>query len=121
MTELITDAQANALLLAVLIIGLVAGPVAAVVARRRGGDALQAGLLAGGPPVLLFVLWCVYSAITERLGLDSVVNLLVNLALFVVVGGLCGVGWAFLAARRGAEPSAAERLSEESSESLRDP
>ena len=105
MTELITDAQANALLLAVLVTGLVAGPVTAVVARRRGGDVLMAGLLAGGPPVLLFVLWRVYNAVTEWLGLDTVANLLVNLALFVVVGGLCGVGWAFLAARRhAAEP-----------------
>ncbi len=100
MTEFITEAQANALFWAVLLAGLIAGPLAAVIARRRGEDALLAGLLVGGPPVLLFVMWRVYNAITERLGLDTVVNLLVNLALFVIVGGACGVTWAYLIARR---------------------
>jgi hypothetical protein len=54
----------------------------------------------GGPPVLLWVMWRVYNAITSRLGLDTVANLLVNLALFVIVGALCGAGWAWLMARR---------------------
>ena len=101
MQELITQAQAEAAVRVLLVAGLLAGAVAFFVARRRsGGDPLRSALAAGGPPVLLWMLWRVYNAITERLGLDTVANLLVNLALFVTVGVLCGTGWAWLTARR---------------------
>ncbi len=98
--EIITLAQAEAVFLALLIAGLVAGPLAFLVARRRSADALPTALAVGGPPVLLWVMWRVYNAVTDRLGLDTVANLLVNAAFFVVVGELCGVGWALLTARR---------------------
>jgi hypothetical protein len=103
--ELITQAQANALFGALFVLGLVLAPVAFLIARRRGGDGLLAALLWGGPPVLVGgVLWPVYNAITNHLGLDTVVNLLVNLGLFVVVGALVGVGWSWLIARRQPTP-----------------
>jgi len=38
-----------------------------------------------------FILWHVYSAITNRLGLDTVLNFDVNLGLFVVLGIVIGV------------------------------
>jgi len=100
--ELITVAQADVLFGALLVLGLVVAPIAFVVARRRGGDGATTALLVGGPPVLIGLLWPVYNAVTNRLGLDTVANLLVNLALFVVVGVTCGAGWAWLARRRGA-------------------
>jgi hypothetical protein len=100
MKELITVRQADALFLGLLLLGLVIAPVAALVARRRRSDALAAALAAGGSLVLLGVLWRVYNAVTNRLGLDTVANLLANLALFVLVGIACGAGWAWLIARR---------------------
>jgi len=38
-----------------------------------------------------FILWHVYNAITNRLGLDTVLNFEVNLGLFIVVGIIIGV------------------------------
>ena len=100
MTELITREQADTLFLFLLGVGLVLGPVAGAVASRRRAAVLPAALVAGGVPVLVGVLWRVYNAITDRMGLDTVANLLVNLVLFVVVGVLCGAGWALLNAPR---------------------
>lgn len=98
--ELVTRAQADALMGGVPMLGLVAGAVAFAYVRRRGGDGLLYGLLWGGPPILAGVLWRVYNVITDRLGLDSVANLLVNLAMFVGLGALCGWGWVWLSGRR---------------------
>jgi hypothetical protein len=98
--ELITRGQADALFGAVLALGLVLLLVAAVVARGRGKSPLLAALAFGGPPTLVGLLWRLYNAITDRIGLDTVANLLVNLALFVVVGVACGVAWVVLTSRR---------------------
>lgn len=79
------------LMLAVLIgaplVGLVWGA-----ATKRVVHGLVVGLCVG---VGNFVLWTVYNAITDRLGLDTVKNLLVNLALFLVLGVLIGLGLAW--------------------------
>ena len=89
--ELITEHQANLLMLAVLIaapvIGLVWGAV-----RKQWARGLTIGLLVGGGN---YALWTVYNAITDRLGLDTVKNLLVNLVLFVLVGIVAGLGAAW--------------------------
>ncbi len=85
--ELITRSQADALLWGVLVLGLVAGTVAGLIAKRKGQSPVLVGLLWGVPGVLGGILWRVYNAITDRLGLDSAVNLAVNAALFVIVGG----------------------------------
>lgn len=100
MAELVTRAQADAFFLGVLLLGLLLAPVAGWLARRRSGDPLLAALLWGGPLVLIGVLWRIYNAITDRVGLDSVMNLAVNAVLFVVVGAVCGLGWTWLTARR---------------------
>lgn len=98
--ELVTLTQANAAIAVLVMLGLIAAPVAAFLARRKSGDPLLTALLVGGPPVLIGLLWLAYNALTDRLGLDRLVNLGVNLALFVAVGVLCGAGWAWLIARR---------------------
>ena len=40
------------------------------------------------------ILWRIYNVITDHLGLDTVKNLFVNMALFVVIGVIIGVVWA---------------------------
>jgi hypothetical protein len=94
--EIITRGQADLLFEAILVLGLILLPTAAVIARSRGRRPLLAALTFGSPPVLIGILWRVYNAITDRIGLDTVANLLVNLILFVAVGAACGVGWVLL-------------------------
>ncbi len=98
--ELITLAQANAAVAVLVVLGLLAVPVAAFLARRRDGDPLLTGLMVGGPPILVGLMWLVYNAVTDHLGLDRIVNLVVNLGLFVTVGALAGLFWSRLVARR---------------------
>ena len=89
--ELISQHQANVLMFAILIaaplIGLAWGAL-----TKRLAQGLAVGSLLG---VGNFALWTLYNAITDRLGLDTVKNLLVNLGLFLVIGILMGwgVGW----------------------------
>ena len=103
MQEMVTRAQADTLFTILFVLGIIAGPTAGLLARRRGGDALTTALLWGAPLVLVGVLWRVYNAITDRIGLDSVANLAVNFGLFIIVGIACGLGWTMLAARRNSE------------------
>ena len=99
MQEMVTRSQADLLFTVLPLLGLLAGPSAAWAARRRGGDAAASALLWGGPLVLIGILWRVYNAITDRIGLDSVANLAVNFGLFVIVGVICGALWVILPAR----------------------
>ncbi len=89
--ELITAHQAGLLMLAVLIaaplVGLLWGA-----ATKRLVQGFVVGLIVGGGN---FALWTIYNAITDRLGLDTVKNLLVNLAVFVFVGIASGLGAAW--------------------------
>lgn len=64
--------------------------------RRRTmkrGALLGLGIGLFGP--LVWLLWCVFNAITAALGLDSVRNLLVNGVVFIVTGAVIGAsaGW----------------------------
>ena len=92
--ELITRGQADILFTAVLLLGIVLAPLAWFVVRRRGGNALAAALAWGGAPALIGVLWRVYNAIADGMGVDTVKNLAVDLVLFVVIGAGCGALWA---------------------------
>ena len=90
MKELISVEQANALMVVVLFAAPIIGLVFGAVAKRA-----VRGLLVGtGIGIGNLILWRVYNGITDRLGLDTVKNLLVNLALFVVIGVVVGVLWA---------------------------
>jgi NhaP-type Na+/H+ or K+/H+ antiporter len=94
MRELIDLPTANAIVRAVAIgfpaAGLVIGAAAGALRRRLGRDALL-GLVIGLSGVLLWAMWLVFNAITNHYGLDSVKGLLINLAMFVVVGSAIGV------------------------------
>ena len=94
MTEIITRPQADLLLNLVLGLGFVLAAVGAFVARRRKISVVGGAAFWGGPLVLASLMWRVYNAITDRLGLDSVLNVVVNAVLFVVVGAGCGLVWA---------------------------
>ncbi len=89
MKELITFEQANKLmyivLLAAPVIGLIWG-----VATKRVKHGFIAGVLIG---LANLAMWTVYNNITDKLGLDTVKNLLVNLALFIAVGLIAGMVW----------------------------
>jgi hypothetical protein len=93
MKELVTVEQAErviALLAWLLpVLGIVIGAVVGAV-RKRLAPSLIVGLLIGliGPAV--WALWHVYNGIMGRYGLDSVKALLINLALFIVIGLVIG-------------------------------
>ena len=93
--ELITGQQANLLMLAVLIVA----PLLGLAWGWRGKRKRQGVILGLFVGCGNFALWTVYNKITDRLGLDTVKNLLVNLALFCLIGIV--VGWT--AARCGTE------------------
>ena len=62
-----------------------------VLSRKRPRPAPVKGALLAGAAALLYPLWAVYNAIEDHFGLDSVAALLINLALFVIVGVLGGI------------------------------
>lgn len=88
MKELIDLHQAHLLMLGVLVLAPLIG-LAWGFTQKRLPLGLAIGLLAG---LGNYALWTVYNAVTQKLGLDTVANLLVNLGLFVVVGTVIGVG-----------------------------
>lgn len=100
MKELITIEEMNHLMLAVLVAAPVIGLILGAIARRVRMYGL-AGLAIGTGN---FLLWKIYSAITDRLGLDTVLNLAVNLGLFIVVGVVVGV----VLGRMGSRPKTGE-------------
>ncbi len=95
MKELISAPQAHLLMLTVLIIAPLVGLAWGLWAKRiRRG--IGVGLAVG---VGNFALWTLYNALTDKMGLDTVKNLLVNLGLFIALGLLVGAAWGLWAAR----------------------
>jgi hypothetical protein len=106
MREIVTQEQVEHVFLILAIAGPLAGLVIGGLAARvahRSSDSVRVLALRGACWGLLgtanWLLWRLYNAITSVLGLDTVVNLVVNLVLFIALGG--AVGWIF-ARRRGA-------------------
>lgn len=92
----IVDANAVGRLFAVLAVVLPVfcmGLGALLGARKQSarGGALR-GLAIGLIGPLNWLLWKMYNALTDRNGLDSVRNLAINFALFVLIGAIIGVG-----------------------------
>jgi apolipoprotein N-acyltransferase len=86
MPELINRAQANGFFIAILILGIVTYFVTFSKTKSR-----EKSLLFGGPLVLVGILWWIYNAITDKIGLNTVLNLWVNAILFIIVGIVCGI------------------------------
>jgi lipopolysaccharide export LptBFGC system permease protein LptF len=87
MKELITIEQMNHLMMAFIVIAPVVGLVIGAIVKNVKAYGLG-GLAIG---VGNYILWTVYSAITNKLGLDTVANLAVNLGLFIVIGVVVGI------------------------------
>ena len=85
------------ILCAAPLIGLIWGLL-----TKQAVRGLCVGLLVG---VGNYALWTVYNAITEKLGLDTVKNLLTNLGLFVLLGIVIGL----VAGRWAARPAAVKQ------------
>jgi len=103
MRELVTVEQVEGLFRALAVAGpLVGVALGAALGSRRGvarNGALN-GLGIGSLAVLNYGLWRMFTALTERNGLDSVANLLLNLGIFIglgLIGGILYARWA----RRG--------------------
>ena len=86
MKELISPQQAQTLMIAVLILAPVIGLIWGAVAKKIV-PCFLIGLAIG---IVNFALWTAYNAITNSLGLDTVKNLLINLALFIFIGAVIG-------------------------------
>jgi hypothetical protein len=118
MQEIVSVEQVHRLFLilavALPIVGLAGG---ALFGTRRGNVRRGAtqGLLLGLLGPVNFGLWLMYNAITDKLGLDTVKNLLVNLGLFVVLGIVAGIVGGMIV-RRGAVASVEEGISESTGE-----
>jgi uncharacterized membrane protein len=108
MREIVTIGQVNSLFLALIVLGPTVGAlIGGALGRRqrRLSRGVLTGLLIGLSLALLNLgLWRVYNAITDRLGLDSVRNLVVNLALFITLGAGAGLIAGYVSRRRGAAP-----------------
>lgn len=107
MREIVTSEQVDQwfpiLAVAAPIVGLLIG---AVLGARRGqaGRGAVKGLLGGMVGPLNLLLWKLYNTLTDRMGLDSVRNLLVQLGLFVALGVISGLILGYLVRRRGDSP-----------------
>ena len=90
----IVDVGAVGRLFAVLAVMLpVVGALVGAVWGRRRGDVRRGtlmGFAVGCIGIVNELMWLLYNALTERNGLDSVRNVVVNLILFVAVG--LGIG-----------------------------
>jgi hypothetical protein len=103
MREIITLDEANRLFLILAVaVPVVCVALGALAGARRGalGRGAMNGLLIGllGPANL--ALWKIYNLITDRLGLDTVKNLLINLGLFIALGIIAGIVIGHFASRR---------------------
>lgn len=102
MKELIGLHQSYLLMLGVLVLAPLVGLGWGIV-NKRLPFGVVVGVLAGGGN---YALWTAYNAITQKLGLDTVANLLVNLGLFVALGIVIGVGVGLYTARQQPKPQA---------------
>jgi len=100
MKELIDPHQAHLLMLGVLALAPLTGLAWGLTVKRLWFG-LTLGVLVGSGN---YALWTLYNAVTERLGLDTVKNLLVNLGLFVIIGIAIGVGTGIYTVRKRSVP-----------------
>src|SRR3569623_1482752 len=79
--EIVDPVQVGHLLAGLSVLGLLAA-VGLGLASRGGSLALRRGAILGAAAVLAYPLWWIYNGIEDHYGLDSVLALLLNAALF---------------------------------------
>lgn len=89
--ELISAAQFGAGVAAVSMLAALATIVLWMTARRRGAVARPDHLLTALGGVALYPLWLIYNLIEDFFGLDSIIGIVVNLALFCAIGLAFGI------------------------------
>jgi len=99
MRELVTIEQMDRLFLMLAVAAPIVGAAIGGALGAKCGNAGRGfgkGLLVGllGPANL--ILWKIYNALTDRMGLDTVKNLLVQLGLFITLGVVAGLIAAYL-------------------------
>lgn len=95
MRELVTVAQVETLFRVLALAGPLIGLLAGMLPWNRQVPTVRraaTGLLVGCVGLANYGTWRLYLAITERLGMDTVRNLLVNLAVFALIGAVIGLG-----------------------------
>lgn len=96
MREIVTMEQVNRLfLLLAVVIPLLGAALGAWQGGKQGRQkqGMMRGFVVGLLGPLNLLLWKVYNLLTDRMGLDTVKNLVVNLVLFVVIGLAAGWLW----------------------------
>lgn len=104
MKEIVTRGQIDLLFGVLAIVGPLLGASISWFRSRRWLVGFAWGLLFTAN----WLLWRLYNAITDRLGLDTVRNLMVNLLLFISIGAIAGYLLARLT-KRGDMPDATGR------------
>src|SRR5437870_943734 len=97
MREIVTMQQVELAFRALAIVAPLVGALIGTLVGYRTGrtERVKSGAVSGiligllGP--VNYLLWKIYNGITDRLGLDSVKNLLINLALFIILGVAAGL------------------------------
>ena len=92
--EIVTVEQMNRLFVFLASVLPFLGLLLGTLLGRRSGNmrrGMLLGLAIGAAGPLNWLMWQVFNALTERNGLDTVRNVFVNLAVFVVVGLFIGV------------------------------
>ena len=93
MKPLIAPESVEKALLFVAVIGPLAGAIVGVMIgahERCARSKVIKGASIGAIGTLVYGMWHLYRAITNALGLDSVANLCVQIALFAAVGAILG-------------------------------
>ncbi|HEV2471232.1 MAG TPA: hypothetical protein VGS41_01110 [Chthonomonadales bacterium] len=93
MHEIVTLGQVSRFCIVLAVVTPLCGGLLALwlaLVKRQPRAAAMYGLILAGCGPLNLLAWRVYGATTNRLGLDSLANLFVNLALFILAGAALG-------------------------------
>ena len=92
--EIVTMGQMNRLFLILAILTPMVGVANYLLQSRRGSErasSIRASIFLGLLGPINFLLWNMYNAITDKLGLDSVRNLIINVVIFAAIGVVAGI------------------------------
>lgn len=107
MREIVTREQVETLFRVAALVGPLVGLVIGALVAKAGSSRqlVWRGLAIGLVATLNYGLWRMYLAIADRLGMDTVRNLLLNVVVFAVLGVVGGVILAVLGRRGRSAPS----------------